>query len=177
MLRANDEAAPEVYRAIARLLQHCFRDTKKPFYQAGAKAFLLELLYHLAVQFRSSAMVKWEFVRQQERSLRLKKLFDHITTCPSEKLSLASAACLVGMTPAQFMKAFKQVAGMTLIAYLNHVRLSNGARLLVETHQTVGEIAHAAGFSDQSYFDKLFKRSFGFTLVKFRAQALTKISS
>jgi len=139
VLRGNDEAASEVYRGIARLLQCHFRDAKKPFYQAGAKAFLLELLYHLAIQFRSSAVVKWEFVRQQERSLRLKKLFDHITSHPSEKLPLGSAARMVGMTLAQFMKAFKQVAGMTLVAYLHHVRLSNAARLLVETQQTVGK--------------------------------------
>jgi AraC-like DNA-binding protein len=177
VLRNHDESASSVHGALARLLQCYFCDADKPFYQAGAKACLLELLYHLAVQFRSSAMVKWEFVRQQERSLRLKKLFDHITARPAERLPLGAASRLVGMTPAQFMRAFKQVAGMTLVAYLNHVRLSRAARLLVETHQTVGEIAYAAGFSDQSYFDKLFKRSFGATPVKFRAQAWKSISS
>ena len=72
------------------------------------------------------------------------------------------------MSQPQFMKTFKKVAGMTLVAYLNHVRLANGSRLLRETGLTIAEIANAVGFSDQSYFDKRFKRAFGRTPSSFR---------
>ena len=108
-------------------------------------------------------------MRQQERSLRLKKLFDHVSARPAEKLSVASAARLVNMSTAQFMKNFKQVAGMTLMAYLNHVRLANAARLLRETDCSIAEIAEQTGFFDQSHFDKRFKRAFGRTPKEFRA--------
>lgn len=172
VLRARDANAPEAHDALSRLLECYFGGAKKPFFQAGAKAFLLELLYHLAAHFRASEVLKWEFVRQQERSLRLKKLFDHINAHPAEKLSVSVAARLAGMSAAQFMKTFKQVAGMTLVAYLNHVRLANAARLLRETDRTIAEIADATGFSDQSYFDKRFKRAFGCTPKNFRAGAV-----
>ena len=69
------------------------------------------------------------------------------------------------------MKTFKQVAGMTLIDYLNHVRLANAARLLRETGKTIAEIAETAGFSDQSYFDKRFRRAFGKTPKEFRSDS------
>ncbi|MEO8425552.1 MAG: AraC family transcriptional regulator [Verrucomicrobiota bacterium] len=174
VLRAGDAAAPEVHGALARLLECYFGGAAKPFFQAGSKAFLLELLYHLAAHFRASEVVKWEFVRQQERSLRLKKLFDHINARAAEKLSVGAAARLVGMSAPQFMKTFKQVAGMTLVAYLNHVRLANAARLLRETNRSIADIADAAGFSDQSYFDKRFKRAFGRTPKEFRARSLGK---
>jgi AraC-like DNA-binding protein len=72
------------------------------------------------------------------------------------------------MNPGQFMKTFKQVAGMTLVAYLNHVRLANAAQLLRETDRAIADIASATGFSDQSYFDKRFKRAFGRTPKEFR---------
>ena len=111
-------------------------------------------------------------MRKQERSLRLKKLFDHINTRPVEKLSVGAAARLVGMSAPQFMKTFKQVAGMTLVAYLNHVRLANAACLLRETNRSIADIADAAGFSDQSYFDKRFKRAFGRTPKEFRNQSV-----
>jgi AraC-like DNA-binding protein len=65
------------------------------------------------------------------------------------------------MSAAQLGRTFKQVAGMTLVAYLNHVRLANAARLLKETDRTIADIASEVGFSDQSYFDKRFKRAFG----------------
>jgi AraC-like DNA-binding protein len=66
------------------------------------------------------------------------------------------------------MKTFKRVAGMTLLAYVNHVRLANGSRLLRETGLTIAEIASEVGFTDQSYFDKRFKRAFGRTPREFR---------
>lgn len=172
VLLATDAAAPDAHAALARLLDCYFGGAMRPFFQAGSKAFLLQLLYHLAVHFRASEVVKWEFMRQQERSLRLKRLFDHINARAAEKLSVAAAARLAGMNAAQFMKTFKQVAGMTLVAYLNHVRLAQAARLLRETNRSIADIANATGFSDQSYFDKRFKRAFGRTPKTFRAEAV-----
>lgn len=172
VLRARDPAAGKVQDALTRLLQCYFGREERAFFQAGCKAHLLELLYHLAVHFRRSEVLKWEFMRQQERSLRFKKLFDFIQLQPTEKLSVSDAARIVQMTAPQFMKTFKRVAGMTLVAYLNHVRLANGARLLRETDQSVAEVAAAAGFADQSYFDKRFKRAFGQTPKEFRARCL-----
>ncbi|MBX3744864.1 MAG: helix-turn-helix transcriptional regulator [Verrucomicrobiae bacterium] len=171
-MRAGDKAAADVHGAMTRLLDCYFGGTEKPFFQAGSKAFLLELLYHLAAHFRASAVAKWEFMRQQERSLRLKRLFDHINACPAGKLPVSAAARLAGMSAPQFMRTFKQVAGMTLVAYLNHVRLSNGARLLRETDKSIAEIASEVGFSDQSYFDRRFKRAFGQVPKEFRRRAV-----
>ncbi len=90
---------------------------------------------------------------------------------------MAAAADLTGMSAPQFMKTFKKVAGMTLVAYLNHVRLANGSRLLRETSLTVAEIASAVGFAHQSYFDKRFKRAFGRTPMEFRLGHLRSKSS
>ncbi len=170
VLRSADGDAPAVHEALRRLLECYFAAASRPFYQAGSKAFLLGLLYHLAAHFRASEVLKWEFVRQQERSLRLKKLFDHINARSAEKLSVSAAARLAGTNAPQFMKDFKRVAGMTLVAYLNHVRLANGARLLRETSRSIADIANATGFSDQSYFDRRFKRAFGRTPKDFRSE-------
>jgi len=172
ILRALDSAASQVQEALARLLECYFGRGERAFFQAGCKAYLLQMLYHLAVHFRRSEVLKWEFMRQQERALRFKKLFDFIRLHATEKLSVSDAARIVQMTVPQFMKTFKRVAGMTLVAYLNHVRLVNGARLLRETDQSVAEVAAAAGFADQSYFDKRFKRAFGQTPKEFRAGSL-----
>jgi len=170
VLRAGETAAAEVHHVLARLLECYFGSGSRPFHQAGCKAFLLELLYHLAAHFRDSQVLQWEFMRQQERSLRLKELFDQINAHPAEKLSVNAAARLARMNPAQFMKMFKQVAGMTLVAYLNHIRLANAARLLRETAHSIADIASTTGFSDQSYFDKRFKRAFGRTPKEFRKE-------
>lgn len=172
VLRAGAPAADPAHAALARLLECYCGGSALPFYQTGCKAFLLELLYHLAAHFRESEVLKWQFLKQRESSLRLKRLFDHIQAHPAEKLSLSAAARLAGMNPAQFMKTFKQVAGMTLVAYLNHVRLHHALPLLRETDRSIADIASSCGFSDQSYFDRRFKRAFGRTPKGFRAQCL-----
>lgn len=162
------KAEPAAATALRKLLACRFAEPEGVLQRAGCKACLLELLLEVARRFHTSEVVQWEFLRQQERSLRLKKLFDHISAHYAERLSVAQAAALVAMSGPQFMKTFKRVAGMTLVAYLNHVRLAHGARLLRETSQTIAEIAGAVGFSDQSYFDKRFKRAFGLTPKEFR---------
>jgi AraC-like DNA-binding protein len=159
---------PDAAAALVRLLGSACRETEGPLQRAGCKAHLLQLLLELAKRFRTSELMQWEFLRQQQRSLRLKKLFDHVSVHFAEKLSVPEAAQMVGMSQPQFMKTFKKVAGMTLVTYLNHVRLASGSRLLRETSKTIAEIASAVGFSDQSYFDKRFKRAFGQTPKEFR---------
>jgi AraC-like DNA-binding protein len=168
VLRTGDPVAASVYRALTRLLECYFAGSQRAFHQAGCKAFLLELLYYLAGYFRGSAMLQWQFQRQQERSLRLKKLFEHIAQNFAQRLSVTEAARIAGMSPAPFMKNFKRVAGTTLVAYLNHVRLTNSAQLLRETDRSIAEIAHEVGFADQSYFDRRFKRAFGQAPKEFR---------
>ncbi|MBN8245919.1 MAG: helix-turn-helix transcriptional regulator [Verrucomicrobia bacterium] len=170
ILHPGDAAAPAAYAALVRLLETYFGSDERPFVQAGSKAYLLELLYHLAGHFRSSEVLKWEFMRQQERSLRLKRLFDHLREHATERLSVGDASRMVAMSPAAFMKAFKQVAGMTLVTYLNHVRLARAAQLLRETSHTIAEIAAETGFADQSYFDRRFKKAFGVAPKVFRAR-------
>ena len=167
---------PDAADALRRLVLCRFEEPDRALQRAGCKAFLLQLLLELARRFRVSELAHWEFLRQQQRTLRLKPLFDHVREHYADKLSVAEAAALVRMSPPQFMKTFKKVAGTTLIAYLNHVRLANGSRLLRETSLTVAEIASAVGFADQSYFDKRFKRAFGRTPMEFRGGGRSKSS-
>jgi AraC-like DNA-binding protein len=169
VLRAGDAASPPACLALSRLLE-CYFGREREYYEAGSKAFLLELLFHVAGHFGSSRLLQWELVRQQQRSLRLKGLFEHIRESHAEHLPVAAAARLAGMSPSQFTKAFKRVAGMSLVRYLNHVRLSRAVRLLRESELTIAEIATEAGFADQSYFDRRFRHAFGQTPSAFRTR-------
>lgn len=168
VLRAGEPASPAACLALARLLE-CYFGREREYHEAGSKAFLLELLFHVARHFSASRLLRWELVRQQQRSLRLKPLFEHIRDHHAERLSVAAAARLSGMSPSPFMKAFRRVAGMSLVRYVNHVRLSRAVRLLRESELTIAEIASEVGFTDQSYFDRRFRQEFGRTPSAFRS--------
>jgi AraC-like DNA-binding protein len=168
VLRSSDAAASSVCLAMVNLLERYFSADDRRLYQAGCKAAFLEMLYHLARHFQGEDLLPWEFARQQERSLRLKPLFEHISRHFAERLTVADAAALARLNEAQFARVFKKAAGVTLVAYLNHVRLSNAARLLRETTLSIAAIANEVGFADQSYFDRRFKASFGQSPKEFR---------
>jgi AraC-like DNA-binding protein len=168
VLRAGDAASAPAWGAIGQLLSRHFAPGDPALQRAGCKAALLELLYHLARHFQATEVLRWEFLRQQQRSLRLKRLFEHIQENYAERLTAKQAAEIAGLSAPQLARTFKRVAGMSLMAYLNHVRLAHAARLLKETQHSIAEIALETGFSDQSYFDKRFKRAFGQSPSAFR---------
>ncbi len=163
VLRASEPAAQETGRALAALLQEFFLTSIDPYREAACKTRLLDLLLVLLRRFQDSGVLRWEFERRRQLALRFSKLLDHIQRPGADKLPLAEAARMCGMSPAQFTRSFKKVAGMSYVGYVTHVRLSEAARLLRTTDKTIAEIADVTGFADQSHFDRRFKRAFGVT--------------
>jgi AraC-like DNA-binding protein len=172
VLRRTDAPAARVHVALAQLLECYFDKAGQPYSQAGAKVFFLETLYHLARHFQVSGALHAEYLRNQLLCNQLQKLFYYTSRNSAEKISVEQAAAIAGMSRNSFLRAFKAVAGMTWVDYLNHVRLIEGAHLLKETSLTIAEIAARVGYADQSYFDRRFKGRFGQTPLYFRTTAL-----
>lgn len=166
VLRPGDPQARDVYRDLAELVRcYCRRPR---LFEIACKAVLLRILHRLAVRFESSEAMRADFLRQQERTQRLRKLLAHIESHYAERLALADAARMVGMSTASFIKVFKQVAGMTFVTYVTHVRLSRAAQWLRDGTRSMAEIAIGAGFTDQSYFVRQFRKHFGQTPSAYR---------
>jgi len=72
-------------------------------------------------------------------------------------------------------RVFKRAMQVTVIDYLNQVRLKNAAQLLTDTNKDIAEIAGQCGYHAVSYFSNLFKRSFGFSPSEYRKQAAKAI--
>ncbi len=63
---------------------------------------------------------------------------------------------------------FKQVTGYSPKQYLLLNRLSYAKKLLLQTGETISQVAEAAGFGDVNNFIRFFKREFGVTPRKYR---------
>jgi AraC-like DNA-binding protein len=168
VVQAGSPLLPGMQAAAARLVRCYFE--RGTYFQAGCRAYLLQLLYLLAQQFHSADYLRSEFIRQQERAARLRPVFEFISTSYAQATTLRQAAALAKMSQPQFIKLFKKVAGMTFVSYVTHVRLSNALRLLKESGLTIAEVANQVGFCDQSYFDRRFKAAFGQTPRAFRTK-------
>lgn len=168
VLRREDPTAGAAAEALAELLQEFFRPAGVAYREAACKSRLLALLVVLLRRFQDAGVLRWEWERRRQLSRRFSKLLDHVRRPDSEKLTLSEASRMCAMSPAQFTRSFKRVAGMSYLAYLNHVRLADAARLLRLSAKTIAEIANATGFSDQSHFGRRFKRAFGHTPREFQ---------
>jgi AraC-like DNA-binding protein len=68
---------------------------------------------------------------------------------------------LTGLSASHLCQAFKRIFGVTPLAYLTDLRLSQAHRLLGTDSRGVAEIARAVGFLDPNYFTRAFHRRFG----------------
>jgi AraC-like DNA-binding protein len=160
---------------MAELLQRYFRSKEEPPHaQCGCKASFLQVLYQLTRRFQESEVLRSEFVQHRQQAERLARLFEYVRLNYAERISVEQAMKLVHMSQAQFMKVFKKVAGMTFVAHVTRVRITNALRLLRETNLTIAEIAAKTGFPDQSYFDRRFKQAFKKSPRQFRKDLAKK---
>ena len=92
---------------------------------------------------------------------RVHDAIDRIEARCREPLSLAELAAAVAFSPFHFLRVFRRVTGVTPHQYLLGARLRLAARMLLDTHRPVTEIAYEVGFQDLSNFVRTFHRVIG----------------
>ncbi|MBP1990431.1 response regulator transcription factor [Paenibacillus eucommiae] len=88
-----------------------------------------------------------------------------------DKLHLEDVAGFLYMNPNYFSSLFKREMGLSFVDYVNEFRIRKARTLLVETDEKVYEVSIRVGYSNFSYFNKLFKRLNGVTPQAYRELA------
>ncbi|NBB94440.1 MAG: helix-turn-helix domain-containing protein [Planctomycetes bacterium] len=84
----------------------------------------------------------------------LRYMADHL----AEPISREDVADAAGLSPSHFSRQFTAHIGRTFTDMLNQMRIDKATGLLVRTDRPLVLIAMDCGFSDQSYFTKVFRR-------------------
>lgn len=92
---------------------------------------------------------------------RLKEILYYINAYYNEPLTPSDVAEAVGFSASHFMKFFKKSMGCTFTEYLNDYRLSIACTLLSTTDKSILVISCETGFTNLSYFNRLFKKKYG----------------
>lgn len=74
------------------------------------------------------------------------------------------------MSSSSFSYIFKSVTGMTLIDYINHVRITKAQSLLLSSDMPITNVAIDCGFKNLVTFDRIFKRIAGISPSAFAAR-------
>jgi transcriptional regulator GlxA family with amidase domain len=93
--------------------------------------------------------------------------------------ALARVTELSAIPERTLKRRFKAATGSSLIEYLQNLRVEEAKQLLETTDLPVEDISEKTGYSDTSFFRRLFKRLTGLTPSKYRQmfQPILKIAS
>jgi len=100
----------------------------------------------------------------------LKKAERFILENFTRRISLEEIARTSGFSAPYFSTIFKDEMGENLSSYLNRLRVEKASYMLTGTNLSLGRIARACGFEDQSWFSKIFKLYTGMNPGKYRSQ-------
>jgi AraC-like DNA-binding protein len=85
-------------------------------------------------------------------------------------ISLDMTVERLGINKGKINTILKEELGMTFSVYINKLRLTEAARLLSEhPDETISQIAYRVGFNNPSYFNKLFKETYGCSPKHFKS--------
>ncbi len=86
-------------------------------------------------------------------------------TRPISRWEIAEA---VGVSEDYLSRVFNRELNISPWDYLNRFRVLQSKRLLLNTTDTIGMIAHQVGFKDQAYFSRVFRKVTGTSPQAFR---------
>lgn len=88
----------------------------------------------------------------------------------AQPFSLRELADELQISPGYLSVRLKKQTGMNFSEYLMQIRLRKAQRMLRTTDKRIVDIAAQAGYPDQFYFSRLFKRATGMTPSEYRKQ-------
>ncbi len=130
---------------------------------------LLHVLDQLTnVPHRTIAPNAAQVTISKQHEMRINKVCLYIQNRFAEPITLKEVAELIFLTESNFCKFFKKAVGKTFSDYLNEIRINEAARLLLQTDQSVAQIANDCGFETLSYFNRVFLRKKGSSPTAYR---------
>ncbi|MGZ3945736.1 MAG: AraC family transcriptional regulator, partial [Mucilaginibacter sp.] len=121
---------------------------------------LFSVLHDLSISRNMRSLSDFSFSNEKfyYASRRIEKVFEFMNTNYNKPVTLAEVARIANMPEASFSRFIKKRTGKTFIDSLNEIRLGHASRLLIDTTNTIAEIAYKCGFNNISNFNRVFKR-------------------
>ncbi|BBH18941.1 AraC family transcriptional regulator [Paenibacillus baekrokdamisoli] len=153
LMRQSDPYIEEMNDAFSRLIHEFIR--KDAGFELLIKA---ELLRIFGLYFRYAQKDAALAPPRLQKAHDLTRLLHMLRERYSESISINEAARMVSLSPNHFCRIFKQVTGKTFVEYIHIIRVQEAEQLLIETDIPITEIGDLVGFSNMTYFGRVFKK-------------------
>ena len=131
---------------------------------------LLSILHDLSISRNMHVLSDSTFNNTEfsYNSRRIEKALEFMNQNFQKAITLNEVAKLTNMANVSFSRFFKARTGITFMDSLLELRLGNASRLLIDTTQSIAEVAYNCGFNNISNFNRLFKKKKNCTPREFR---------
>lgn len=130
----------------------------------------LSAFYALLNTMTSEYGSREAYVRSTRESSKFDQVLLYIQTHYQEKISREDLCSRFFYSVSTFTRVFKKMTGMSLVEYLNKIRIQAVVDQLLNTDYNVTQIALNCGFSDAASLNKVFKKEKGQSPVPFKTQ-------
>ncbi len=137
-------------------------DSAKDYLTLDQNRRLTDLLTEITIEKRHGYLPKAE---AKSHVIEIKNMFD--SHCEFH-YTLSWLEEHFNISRYRLCREFKEAEGVSLIAYLNRVRMDTAKHLLRSTTMRINEIALAVGIENMNHFIRLFKSNTGTTPTNYR---------
>jgi AraC-like DNA-binding protein len=99
---------------------------------------------------------------------RMARVLAHLHDHFAEPVSIGGMADLACLSTSAFQRMFRRHTRMTMVSYINRLRIGRACSMLIESAMPVATIAADVGFTNLSLFNRKFARTKGDTPSNFR---------
>ncbi len=101
---------------------------------------------------------------------RLDKICTYLNQEYKSEIKLSKVAKIAGTSVSNLCAFFKKATGITIIEYVNKLRISVACKMLIETERQIIDIALSSGYQTLSHFNRTFQKTKKTSPRKFRSK-------
>jgi AraC-like DNA-binding protein len=142
--------------------------SKKNGYESLARALFIELLVIIGRAYSNELENRPELFDMAGKKSAVENAIAYIHDNFAQIKSLSTISENVFLSPNYFCSLFSSATGLSPWEYLTKIRLEEAKKLLIVSDRKVSDIAMTVGFSNDSYFSKVFQQYFKMSPKAFR---------
>lgn len=137
-----------------------------PFFQPAENHMACHPFYYLSRLYELLWRIDESCAKVPHQYKKLQPALSEMAECWRENQKVSYYAELCDMSEANFRRLFREYIGVSPIDYRNDIRLTHAKNKLQSGEYNVSEAAYESGFTNLSFFIRLYKKKYGHTPKK-----------